>query len=77
MVAIVVENHEEAGVIWRREFKISLREQVRRLRNLLWVSIMLALYYMKHCGSFQLTFFASDLDRFYSAPHMSVHGVNL
>lgn len=77
MVAIVADNHGEAGVFWRREFKISLREQVRRLRNLLWLSFMLALYYMRHCGSLQLTFFASDLDRCYSAPHKSVHGANL
>lgn len=73
----MVGNHGEAGVIWRREFKISLRGQVRRLRNMLWLSITLALYYMRHCGSLQMTSFASDLGICHSAPHMPVHGANL
>lgn len=33
-----------------------------------WLAIMLALYYMRHRGSFQMSFFGNDMDRCHSAP---------
>lgn len=52
----MVDNHGEAGVYLEKGVQNQSWEQVRRLRNLLWLAIMLALYYMRHYGSLQMTF---------------------